>query len=137
MSAGADGKLTEMRLYFQLDPLSRRSLLLHEPDSPRAAHAERFVLSSTRSSAAREAGVSMRALNGGEGGIIDLKLIRGGRPSPQASYASFASVKEDNTDDQCLDMSNALRMHTRLPVPVTPLVRPFISRLQDLTSRSR
>ena len=52
-----------------MDPLSRRSLLLHTPDDA----APYFVLTSARSSVAREMGVAMRALDGGATGILDLR----------------------------------------------------------------
>jgi hypothetical protein len=59
---------------FGVDPLSRRSLLLHLPDET----CQSFVLSSTRSALARERGVAMRALEGGEVGVLDLSCRAGG-----------------------------------------------------------
>ena len=60
-------------MYYRVDPLSRRSLLLHLP-TPTDQY-KTFLLSSTRSALAREEGVEMRALNGGEGGVIRLREI--------------------------------------------------------------
>lgn len=80
----ADRKIATQKLYYQLDPLSRRSLLAYpssltytgdgaESSSPMA---DAFILSSARSALAREKGIEMRALGGGEGGVIDLSQIR-------------------------------------------------------------
>ena len=38
--------------------------------------ADAFILSSARSALARERGIELRALGGGEGGVIDLSRIR-------------------------------------------------------------
>lgn len=56
---------------FQLDPLSRRSLLVHMPD----AQCPTLYLSSVRSGLSRQQGVEFRALDGGEGGILNMKLV--------------------------------------------------------------
>jgi hypothetical protein len=72
------------KLYYQLDPLSRRSLLAYpsslthteEGTEIRTTTTEAFILSSARSALARERGIEMRALGGGEGGVINLNQIR-------------------------------------------------------------
>ncbi|CAK9785568.1 hypothetical protein CC85DRAFT_284464 [Cutaneotrichosporon oleaginosum] len=58
---------------FGVDPLSRRSLLIHTPDDA----CQSFILSSTRSAMARERGIGMRALEGGEIGVLDLTSLNG------------------------------------------------------------
>lgn len=63
---------------FGVDPLSRRSLLLHTPDES----CRSFILSSTRSGLAREQGIAMRALEGGEVGVLDLTCLDSGGVSP-------------------------------------------------------
>ncbi|WVR03597.1 hypothetical protein IAU60_000589 [Kwoniella sp. DSM 27419] len=69
--------LIHQTIHYQLDPLSRRSLLIHpvDPCSSSAGTVEQFVLSSCRSSLGREQSVEMRALLGGEGGVLRLKDI--------------------------------------------------------------
>ncbi|WVQ93551.1 hypothetical protein IAU59_000626 [Kwoniella sp. CBS 9459] len=67
--------LVTQTIHYQLDPLSRRSLLVHPANSEALSETDYFILSSSRSSAAREQGTDMRALLGGEGGIIRLKDI--------------------------------------------------------------
>ncbi|KAK8845569.1 hypothetical protein IAR55_006284 [Kwoniella newhampshirensis] len=66
--------LINQRIHYQLDPLSRRSLLIHPPNV--AAMSEFFVLSSCRSPSAREENIDMRALLGGEGGVMRLRDTR-------------------------------------------------------------
>jgi hypothetical protein len=79
----ADHQIATKKLYYQLDPLSRRSLLAYpsslthagqqtEAESPPT---DAFILSSARSALARDMGIEMRALGGGEGGVIDLSRI--------------------------------------------------------------
>ncbi|KAK4684640.1 hypothetical protein P7C73_g5531, partial [Tremellales sp. Uapishka_1] len=63
-------------IHFQLDPLSRRSLLIHPPDSCKETKSSAFYLTSVRSDLCRENDLEMRALLGGEGGSIDLKKVR-------------------------------------------------------------
>lgn len=70
-------------MYYQVDLLSRRSLLIRQPaPDPQQESVEKdglggcFILSSTRSTYAREQGVSMKALLGGEGGVIGLNKLR-------------------------------------------------------------
>ncbi|WWC66825.1 uncharacterized protein I206_100732 [Kwoniella pini CBS 10737] len=62
-------------IHYQLDPLSRRSLLIH-PSEVISEPTQHFILSSSRSSLARERGLDMRALLGGEGGVLRLRDIR-------------------------------------------------------------
>ncbi|WOO76947.1 Asparagine synthetase domain-containing protein 1 [Vanrija pseudolonga] len=63
-------------VHFALDPLSRRSLLIHVPEP--GSSCQTLILTSSRSAEGRRQGVPMRALNGGEGGSVDLsKLSRG------------------------------------------------------------
>jgi hypothetical protein len=92
----ADVQVKDGTLSFQVDPLSRRSLLISLPTPVYPI----FALSSTRSSYARELGVDMRALLGGEGGTIRLSKIRLG----PGGY---------------LDLENALEMRPCLPGPST------------------
>jgi hypothetical protein len=81
-------------VYYQLDPLSRRSLLTtHTSSSDVAEQSESglsvhdgFLLSSARSAEARLKGLTMRALGGGEGGVIDLKSVRL-RPGPDVTVS--------------------------------------------------
>ncbi|WWC85826.1 uncharacterized protein L201_000693 [Kwoniella dendrophila CBS 6074] len=61
-------------LHYQLDPLSRRSLIIH-PSEYDGSDTDKFVLSSSRSSIAREQSLDMRALLGGEGGAIRLRDV--------------------------------------------------------------
>ncbi|OCF41643.1 cytoplasmic protein [Kwoniella heveanensis CBS 569] len=67
--------LVTQTVHYQLDPLSRRSLLIHPVDDTTYSHTEYLILSSSRSTSAREQGIDMRALLGGEGGTIRLKDI--------------------------------------------------------------
>ncbi|BEI81784.1 hypothetical protein CcaverHIS002_0209440 [Cutaneotrichosporon cavernicola] len=85
------------KVTFGVDPLSRRSLLLHMPDET----CKSLIVSSTRSPLARERVIQMRALEGGEVGVLDLS---------------------------CLDSKGAISWHSalalsRLPVTVTPVNR--------------
>lgn len=61
-------------IYFGVDPLSRRSLLMHVGDATQPA----FILSSSRSALAREQGVVMTALNGGCTGVLHLANLQVG-----------------------------------------------------------
>jgi len=72
----AHQQIATKKLYYQLDPLSRRSLLTYPSEAMAATETNAFILSSARSALARERGIEMRALGGGEGGVIDLKRIR-------------------------------------------------------------
>ncbi|WVF65921.1 hypothetical protein IAT40_000659 [Kwoniella sp. CBS 6097] len=67
--------LATQTIHYQVDPLSRRSLLIHPANPGTHSQTDYFVLSSARSPAAREQGVDMRALLGGEGGVISLRNI--------------------------------------------------------------
>jgi hypothetical protein len=73
----ADDKLETNKLYYQLDPLSRRSLLIHPAtlELESGSSTDFFALSSARSAHVREIGIEMRALGGGEGGVLDLTRI--------------------------------------------------------------
>ncbi|WWD22519.1 hypothetical protein CI109_107012 [Kwoniella shandongensis] len=90
-------------IYYQLDPLSRRSLLVHPSQDDGDETSQYFILSSCRSALARENGVKMRALLGGEGGLISLRVI---------------DIKEEE-GNEVLDMNRALRRRTNLDVPET------------------
>ncbi|OXG43600.1 cytoplasmic protein [Cryptococcus neoformans Bt120] len=68
--------LTSSTLYYQLDPLSRRSLLVYPQRSGNDTASDMFILSSCSCGLAREAGLEMRALLGGEGGIIRLDQVQ-------------------------------------------------------------
>jgi hypothetical protein len=71
-----DQQVATQKLYYQLDPLSRRSLLAYPPSQEMAeTETNAFILSSARSALARERGIEMRTLGGGEGGVIDLSRI--------------------------------------------------------------
>jgi len=80
----ADQQIATQKLYYQLDPLSRRSLLAYPSSSTHTGQegeigtptTDAFILSSARSALAREQGIEMRALGGGEGGLINLNQIR-------------------------------------------------------------
>ena len=74
----ADCQIATQKLYYQLDPLSRRSLLTYPPslDNETNATTDAFILTSARSALARERDLEMRALGGGEGGVLDLGQIR-------------------------------------------------------------
>lgn len=89
-------------MYFQLDPLSRRSLLTTHPlsdgeagtgDAGYAANIKNggLLLSSVRSPLGRTSGLEMRALGGGEGGIIDLRSIGLNR----SSSSKVSSLQSD------------------------------------------
>lgn len=71
-------QIQERSITYQTDPLARRSLLVHptEPGADSATPSSSFLLSSTRSSLARERGTPMRALLGSEGGIIHLGRVQ-------------------------------------------------------------
>jgi hypothetical protein len=71
-----DSQFETKKLYYQLDPLSRRSLLVHPPNIEASGNFGSLILSSARSGYAREQGLDMRALGGGEGGIVDLARIK-------------------------------------------------------------
>jgi hypothetical protein len=79
----ADHQIATQKLYYQLDPLSRRSLLAYPSSLTHAGQdteagylmTDAFILSSARSALARDMGIEMRALGGGEGGVIDLSRI--------------------------------------------------------------
>ena len=60
-------------IYFQVDPLSRRSLLFPETD---LAFCSSITLCSVQSSWGKQTGPHMRSLEGGEGGIINLGNIK-------------------------------------------------------------
>ncbi|WVQ80882.1 hypothetical protein IAT38_002989 [Cryptococcus sp. DSM 104549] len=67
--------LVASTIHYQLDPLSRRSLLVCPPGPSHRTGSDTedlFVLSSCSCGAARQTGMEMRALLGGEGGVIDL-----------------------------------------------------------------
>ncbi|GMK59940.1 hypothetical protein CspeluHIS016_0901570 [Cutaneotrichosporon spelunceum] len=85
------------KVTFGVDPLSRRSLLLHTPDET----CRSLILSSTRSPLARERGMRMRALQGGEVGVLDLSCLGG---------------------DGVIDWGRALALY-RLPVTVADVNR--------------
>ncbi|KAI9635713.1 putative cytoplasm protein [Dioszegia hungarica] len=90
----------DQTISFQVDPLSRRSLLLAlpTPTSPILA------LSSTRSAYERENGTEMRALLGGEGGTV---------------YLDRVTVDEQGA----MNIDQALEMRPYLPGPSTYLTR--------------
>ena len=62
-------------VHFQLDPLSRRSLLVHPPDPSHQTSSDRFILCSARNGVAKQFHLPMRTLDGGEGGVIELKHL--------------------------------------------------------------
>ncbi|AAW46095.1 cytoplasm protein, putative [Cryptococcus deneoformans JEC21] len=90
--------LISSTLYYQLDPLSRRSLLLYPQISGNGTVSNMFILSSCCCGLVREAGLEMRALLGGEGGIIRFDQVQ---------------VLEDGTVDLC----NALIMTNNFDLP--------------------
>lgn len=70
-------QLTSNTLYYQLDPLSRRSLLVYPQRRPGDdTVSDMFILSSCCCGLAHEVGLEMRALLGGEGGIIQLNQVQ-------------------------------------------------------------
>lgn len=89
-----------------------------------------FALSSTRSSLARRAGLSFRALGGGEGGVLDLKRIKVVHSQKSGLTATPAEGDISGAPDQravvgqgwSMDVNDALRTwHT------FPLESPFVS----------
>ncbi|WRT63829.1 uncharacterized protein IL334_000754 [Kwoniella shivajii] len=86
-------------VHYQLDPLSRRSLLIY-PSDPDTSNIKLFMLSSSRSPLAREERVEMRALLGGEGGTICLNDI----------------FLVDDEGDSKMDLSSALRLRSNLEI---------------------
>ena len=72
----AHQQIATKKLYYQLDPLSRRSLLSYPLEVMAVTDTNAFILSSARSALARDREIEMRALGGGEGGVIDLKRLR-------------------------------------------------------------
>ncbi|ODN76195.1 hypothetical protein L202_06116 [Cryptococcus amylolentus CBS 6039] len=83
-------------IHYQLDPLSRRSLLAYPASSD--AKTDMFILSSCFCGEARAKGIDMRALLGGEGGRIDLGKIQ-------------------LCEDGQLDFSKALTLRTDFDLP--------------------
>ncbi|ORY34239.1 asparagine synthase-domain-containing protein [Naematelia encephala] len=124
-------------LHFQLDPLSRRSLLVHPPDL--TAVGERFVLSSVRSSQARQAGWEMRNLDGGEGGVIRFRDIQvGARDKLDLSRALVmrSSLGPGPSKWTCIPSINpSLPDSTSAPEPSSKDVSDFISNLAAAVSR--
>jgi hypothetical protein len=83
-----DEKLAAQTLCYQIDPLSRRSLLVHMPENSHGA----FYLTSVRSSLAREQGIVFQALDGGEGGLIRLPdMVKGDGVSSASMLAAFCT----------------------------------------------
>ncbi|WVQ76186.1 hypothetical protein IAR50_005846 [Cryptococcus sp. DSM 104548] len=83
-------------IHYQLDPLSRRSLLAYPANS--YATTDLYVLSSCCCGEARAGGMEMRALLGGEGGRIELEKIR-------------------TCEDEQLDFSQALTLRSSFDLP--------------------
>lgn len=63
----------DQEVHFQLDPLTRRSILCSL--GPDETSTDRFILCSSRGSDAEAKKVSMRVLDGGEGGVLSLRDI--------------------------------------------------------------
>ncbi|WVW81812.1 hypothetical protein I302_103809 [Kwoniella bestiolae CBS 10118] len=120
--------LTADTLHYQLDPLSRRSLLIH-PLEPTVESTSLFLLSSSRSSLAREKGMDMRALLGGEGGTISLKdiCVSGGQGgSMDLSTALVQRSTLDQPGPSSSPWTRVTPINTILPSSELPVENPDI-----------
>lgn len=113
-------QLASKRLYYQLDPLSRRSLLVLDVSSGNQSTGC-FVLSSSRSREASIRGVEMRALGGGEGGVVELSSIRS--DAQEGTQVSLADVVQF--------VSTLMSQTTNFDLALSPWTqrsgRPFVS----------
>lgn len=72
---------------FAVDPLSRRSLLMHVPSPDTQCRS--FILSSTRSADARAEGIALNALDGGQVGVIDFGRLE--RPTTGVGTSHYGN----------------------------------------------
>ncbi|WWD08959.1 hypothetical protein V865_007074 [Kwoniella europaea PYCC6329] len=121
--------LTTDTLHYQLDPLSRRSLLIH-PLEPSTGNTDLFILSSSRSPPAREQGVDMRALLGGEGGSISLKKVLLSKSNEEASMNLTNAIVQrttlDTPESSSSPWTRVSPINTALPPPELPRQNPDI-----------
>ncbi|WWC58141.1 uncharacterized protein I303_100676 [Kwoniella dejecticola CBS 10117] len=142
-------------LHYQLDPLSRRSLLIHPAEvavDSNPSVTRHFILSSSRSTLAREHGVDMRALLGGEGGTIDLRRIKVVQNQGFLTMDMSDALKHRHTlspdqDASCSSSSGSWTkvapINTALPPDNLPLDNPkikeevpkFIEQLKESVKR--
>ncbi|WVQ62654.1 uncharacterized protein L199_000801 [Kwoniella botswanensis] len=121
--------LTTETLHYQLDPLSRRSLLIH-PLEPSTENTDLFILSSSRSPPAGEQGIDMRALLGGEGGSISLKNVLLSKSNEEGSMNMTNAIVQRTTLDTPESSSSPWTrispINTALPPPELPQQNPEI-----------
>ncbi|WVO16743.1 hypothetical protein L204_104427 [Cryptococcus depauperatus] len=96
--------LKRSTVHYQLDPLSRRSLLVYPatfPDFGLNDKSPMAILSSCCCSQAKEFGIEMRALRGGEGGEVNLKDIAFGDDGQMDLSKAIKTITDYNVKPSC------------------------------------
>ena len=107
-------------IHFRVDPLSRRSLLVHPAQ---ATLSKRFILSSTRCAFARASQIEMQALEGGEGGTIhlrDIKIIDGvGQSAKHPRLTQGAIGDVSGSKNNCVEWAESMGKYWRIVGPTS------------------